>query len=485
MTKLNRTITGLTLVLIMSSTVLLLAGRPTVQGNNTNAIPGEIDDADFWRIISDFSEPNGTYPYENYVSNEPSVQYVIPALRKITKPGGVYLGVAPEQNFTYIYALQPKIAFIMDIRRQNMLELLMYKTLFELSPNRADFVARLFSRKRPANLDEQTSAAAMFAAFNNAPKDDVGQNLAALRSALTKHGYGLSSDDLASIDFVYQVFYRGGPTINYEFMSSTPAPVLVNYQQEMSATDPEGKAWSFLGSEEAYRYIREMERKNLIIPLVGDFSGPKTIRRISEYVRQRNSTVTTFYLSNVEMYLEGPKMKNFQENVATLPMDSTSTLIRWVPNNATPYLSWYTPRIGPMATGLQSMNEFVELLKAGRAPTTWFDAVRGTRDPETLAQSAQDPSLRRVAGRVTGVTGLKPGELIAVELVENLRGSGMIFHVEAGADGSFEFRNVQPRTYQAIVLKTCRNCQQSTGVGAPVPVVVGTSDVTNLQLPVR
>ena len=134
-----------------------------------------------------------------------------------------------------------------------------------------------------------------------------------------------------------------------------------------------------------------------------------------------------------------------------------------------------------MATGLQSMTEFVDLLKTGRAPTTWPDAVRGTKDPDALARSVQDPSLRRVAGRVTGVTGLQPNEFLAVELVENPRGSGLILHTEIGPDGSFEFRNVQPRMYQAIVLRTCRNCQYLMGMGAPVAVVVGDNDITNLQ----
>ena len=482
MIRRTRTFALPAVLFMMISTALILSGGPPPQGNT---LPGEISDADFWRIISEFSEPGGTYPYENFVSNEPSVQNVIPALRKITKPGGVYLGVAPEQNFTYIFALQPKIAFITDIRRQNMLELLMYKTLFELSPTRADFVARLFSRKRPAGLDDRTTASALFAAYNGAAKDDVAQTTQALKTALSRHGYGLTNDDLATIDFVYQVFYRAGPSINYEFASSSPAAALVNYEQEMAATDPEGKAWSFLSSEDAYRYVREMERKNLIIPLVGDFSGPKTIRRISQYLKEHNSPVAAFYISNVEMYLEGPKMRNFQENVATLPLDSTSTFIRWVPNNATQYLSWYTPRLGPMATGLQSMTEFVDLLKTGRAPTTWPDAVRGTKDPDALARSVQDPSLRRVAGRVTGVTGLQPNEFLAVELVENPRGSGLILHTEIGPDGSFEFRNVQPRMYQAIVLRTCRNCQYLMGMGAPVAVVVGDNDVTNLQLTAR
>lgn len=64
----------------------------------------------------------------------------------------------------------------------------------------------------------------------------------------------------------------------------------------MTATDRNGQAWSYLSTEAAYQYIREMHRKNLIIPLVGNFAGPKTIRRISDYLKQRNQTVAAFYL---------------------------------------------------------------------------------------------------------------------------------------------------------------------------------------------
>ena len=98
------------------------------------ALPSEISDKDFWRMIVDLSEPGGTYPYENFVSNELQYQDVIPALKATTKPGGVYIGVGPEQNFTYASVLQSKLAFVIDIRRQNMLELLMYNALFDMSP---------------------------------------------------------------------------------------------------------------------------------------------------------------------------------------------------------------------------------------------------------------------------------------------------------------------------------------------------------------
>jgi hypothetical protein len=89
-------------------------------------LPASLTDEEFWNMITTFSEPDGYFPSDNLLSNESGYQRVIPTLLKTLKPGGVYIGVGPEQNFTYIVALQPKMAFIVDIRRQNMLEHLFY-----------------------------------------------------------------------------------------------------------------------------------------------------------------------------------------------------------------------------------------------------------------------------------------------------------------------------------------------------------------------
>ena len=66
-------------------------------------------------MVTSSSEPNGTFRSENLVSNEHTFQYVIPALERRVRPGGVYMGVAPDQNFTYIAAIKPRMAFIVDI----------------------------------------------------------------------------------------------------------------------------------------------------------------------------------------------------------------------------------------------------------------------------------------------------------------------------------------------------------------------------------
>src|SRR5262249_45379468 len=158
-------------------------------------LPAQISDQEFWRMITDFSEQQGLYTGDNWISNEASIQDVIPPLRQLTKPGGVYLGVGPEQNFTYMWALQSKIGFVIDIHRQNMLTILLHKTLFEMSPDRADFVANLFSRRRPAGLDTNTNVKALMTAFDTAPSEGLERNIAAVKGVLTKHGYTLSAED--------------------------------------------------------------------------------------------------------------------------------------------------------------------------------------------------------------------------------------------------------------------------------------------------
>src|SRR4030095_2382062 len=112
--------------IVLSATILLAT---LLRAADT--LPATITDNAFWKMISDFSEAGGSFAFEMFMSNEVTFQTVLPNLLKVVSPGGVYLGVGPEQNFTYISVLRPKIAFIVDIRRENMLEMLMYKALFE------------------------------------------------------------------------------------------------------------------------------------------------------------------------------------------------------------------------------------------------------------------------------------------------------------------------------------------------------------------
>src|SRR5437667_3481890 len=108
--------------------------RPATQASSRAAgtgLPASLSDHSFWQLSVDASEPNGYFRSENLTSNELQFQYVIPDLERRIWPGNVYLGVGPEQNFTYIAAVKPAMAVIFDIRRGNLLLHLMYKALFE------------------------------------------------------------------------------------------------------------------------------------------------------------------------------------------------------------------------------------------------------------------------------------------------------------------------------------------------------------------
>ena len=302
------------------------------------SIPSKLSDAEFWKLVTDFSESNGYFRSDNFVSNETTYQWVIPDLLRTTSRGGVYLGVGPDQNFTYLVALKPRIAFVFDIRRQNMLTHLMYKALIEQSADRADFLSRLFARPRPPGLDTSASAAALFGAYQAVPPDSAlaRKTLAGVFDRLRKqHGFTLSDPDTATIAYVYETFVVFGPDITYNSNQSRPSfgrGRMPSYAELQVETDSAGTQRSYMASESSYRVLKELETNNLIVPLVGDFAGPKAIRSVASYLKDRHLVVSAFYLSNVEQYLfQGDDdWRRFYQNVGTLPLDSSSTFIRSV-----------------------------------------------------------------------------------------------------------------------------------------------------------
>ena len=286
-------------------------------------VPARLTDQQFWRLIVDMSEPNGSFRSENLVSNEQTLQYVIPALERRVRPGGVYLGVAPDQNFTFITAIKPRMAFIIDIRRGNLLEHLMYKAIIELSADRAEFISRLFSKKRPAGLGPDSSVEDLFKAFDKVDTSDAlyRQNVTAVEDHLLKHhGFTLSADDVQQLEGIYWHFFWEGPGLRYTMSVGLPigggnrgrggfgarrgfGGNFPSYEEMVMQADWSGRSRSYLASEDAFTFLKAFEGRNLLVPVVGNFAGPKALRAVGRYVRDHGATVTAFYVSNVEQYL--------------------------------------------------------------------------------------------------------------------------------------------------------------------------------------
>ena len=324
-------------LLAIAAASLLLCLTPTSR-HVAQGLPGRLDDREFWAMVSTFSEPGGFFRSDNLVSNETTFQHVIPVLQRQLGSASAYLGVGPDQNFTYIVALKPKIAFIVDIRRQNMLLHLMYKALIEMSPTRDEFLSRLFCREPPSELDPSVTAETLFAAFEHAQGDEQAfeRNLRDVEAWLQgHHRFSLSSGDLRAIEYVYRSFYSAGPDIRYSFGRGPGWAPFPSYRDLMVESDGEGGHRSYLATEENYQVLRDLELRNLIVPIVGDFAGPKALRDVAAYLRERGGSVTAFYTSNVEQYLfRGDEWQRFYGNVAALPIGDRSTFIRAYFNNA-------------------------------------------------------------------------------------------------------------------------------------------------------
>ena len=353
----------------------LVAVRAPQLGAAAETLPARFSDKAYWQLITDLSEPGGSFRSDNFLSNENAFQTVIPDLKATLPTGGVYLGVGPEQNFTYVVALRPRLAFIVDIRRGNLLEQLLYKSFMEMSATRVEFMSRLFARKRPADLAPNASIDAIFAAFDNmVPSDELfKENLQAAKDKLVKeHKFALTEEDLKGLEYVYSAFFRGGIDVNYSFTPGGNGGFgtgagFPSYRELMNETDGQGEHRSYLASEENFRIVREYQRNNAIVPVVGDFGGDKALRAVGDYVRQHNATVTAFYTSNVEQYLfqEAYAWRRFLQNVATFPIDSKSTFIRSISNRGFPFSQFR--RISPGARASTALCPIGELVKAFNA----------------------------------------------------------------------------------------------------------------------
>jgi hypothetical protein len=221
-----------------------------------------------------------------------------------------------------------------------MVEHLMYKAVFEMSEDRADFVSNLFSRPRPSGLTTDSSVDTIFRAFASAPADSklAEEHLKTILGRLTStHQFPMNLADQDRIRAIYMTFLREG-VLNFSSSYASPG-----YSGLMSMTDLNGKNWSFLASKENYDRVRTMHQKNLIVPVVGDFAGPKALRAVGQYLKDHGAMVSVFYISNVEDYIQSV-WASYSGNIASLPMDNSSTFIRWSPGSS---------------TTLQSMNTFV------------------------------------------------------------------------------------------------------------------------------
>jgi hypothetical protein len=321
--------------LAASSSAKVPASASAVGGEDSRPV-APVDTAAFARLFGELSEPDRYFFSDNFVSNETSFLHVASLLERKAMPGGAYIGVGPEQNFSYIAISRPNLAFIIDIRRQNALEHLLYKAIFDEAESRSAFLclllgARCKTSEEPGPdagvevlLDRAEAAWKLrdkpaFRTLHERLKDRIEQSY---RIALSKR-------DAETLEHVHRAFFNKGLAIAFELHSPENQRDYPSFRELMLATSADGQQRGFLANERDYRLIRRMQRDNRIIPVVGDFAGEHALRAIAAELRRRDLPISVFYTSNVEQYLvDPPKWQRWVENVEALPTNESSLFLR-------------------------------------------------------------------------------------------------------------------------------------------------------------
>lgn len=326
----------LTLVLLVSASPAAIAHVRQAQAAPKQS--HSISASEFARMVREFSEDGGSFISENFISNETSYLHIVDSLNQLGTSGGAYIGVGPEQNFTYIAKTRPQIAFVIDIRRQAIIQHLMFKALFHLADNANRFLYLLLSR--PAIGKDVPGPAASIdealAYLKKTPADirAFESNLAEIKKLIQQaFQFPLLPQDIPSLVHVYESFRDDGLAISFRLNGGGAGlfGFFPSLEELIVARDLNGKRGNFLASPSDYDFVRQMHERNLIIPVVGDFAGKRALTLIGNYLQKNGYTVNSFYASNVEQYLfDGGSFRAFAENVRKLPTGEKSLFIRTI-----------------------------------------------------------------------------------------------------------------------------------------------------------
>jgi len=287
----------------------------------------------FAQLVDTLSEPGGFFDTDNLVSNETAYLHVLGGLRRLGVHGGTYIGVGPEQNFSYIAEIEPELALIIDIRRDNMLLLLLFKAIFETSDTRIEYLAQLFGRRPPPDPAAWTEKdlTLLLDYVDQQPLDSAAHNSVhqSLMARIDGFKVPLSAEDRTTIRRFHDEFARLGTGLTFTTLGRPAQRDYPTVRRLYLETDLSGNRGSYLATEERWRRVRDLQRQNRVVPLVGDMGGTVAMRAIGNYLRNTNRTVSAFYASNVEFYLmRSGTFDEWVESIRLLPAMESSVLIR-------------------------------------------------------------------------------------------------------------------------------------------------------------
>jgi hypothetical protein len=289
------------------------------------------DDTSFAGTVARLSEPAGYFDSDNLISNETSYLHAVSHLRSGRVSGGTYIGVGPDQNFSYIAAIKPSVAFMIDIRRDNLLMHLMFKALFQRSGNRLEYLSRWTGRTVPPNLRSWDNASidSILARVDSLPIDNSAAETDSIIATVSRFGIPLLLSDTSTIRRFHGEFIRSGLDLRFTSTGRAPRFYYPTLRQLILELDLEGNRASYLATEAGWRVVKDLESRDRIIPVVGNLAGTRAFPAVGREIAARGERVSALYVSNVEMYLwRDVSFGTFASNAARLPRGERSVIIR-------------------------------------------------------------------------------------------------------------------------------------------------------------
>jgi hypothetical protein len=321
---------------LTAALAILAAGLAfTLAGCAGRTAERTLPELSFASLIDSLSEPNRYFDTDNLITNESSYLHVISTIEAADIRGGAYIGVGPAQNFSYLARIRPEIAFLVDIRRDNLLQHLLFKTLFQLSRNRLEYLATLLGRPLPPDLAawDDRSIAELVDYIDRTELDEAAGSAAqaGVYAVVQAFGLALSDDDLKTIGAFHREFMTAGLSLKFRSHGRAPRFYYPTLRDLLLERDLAGRRTSYLASEEDFQFVKELQARDHVVPVVGDLGGDKSLRSIGQYLQRRELKVSAFYTSNVEYYLHRERrFPAFIRNLQSLPYDDRSVIIRSV-----------------------------------------------------------------------------------------------------------------------------------------------------------
>jgi hypothetical protein len=214
------------------------------------------------------------------VSNEYRHDLWFPYLRGL---GGVYVGVASDQNYTLMAVAGSEVGYLIDLDRQVVHLHRMYMALIAASPTPDEFLAR----------------------FDAAAQADTA---ALLQAGLSDMSDG---DRAAALKFL-----------------ATNREALRAYLGTVHASKRDGQGVTWLSDPALYEHMRRMVAGGRMRPINGNLAGKTAMATIAAGARALELPVKILYLSNAEEYLF--YTDDFVANVRALPVEPGSIVLRTI-----------------------------------------------------------------------------------------------------------------------------------------------------------